>query len=108
MAGKQGLELLSRRKQALVAESDLNRLAVRLEFENLRTATSRFDGALAAARRFGPWLVPAASVAGLLAARFLRQRSGTLARATSLLRWVSPALALWRQFTGRGRQDIKP
>jgi hypothetical protein len=102
MAG-QRLEDLNRRKQALVVESDLNRLALRLEYEQLRAATAGLDGALATARRLGPWLLPAASVAGVLAVVLLRRGSGMVDKATSLLRWVSPALALWRQFGGRRR-----
>ena len=104
MAGRRGLEILNRRKQLLIAESDLNRLALRVEHENLRAATAYFDGAV---RGFGPWLVPAAAVAGLLAANVLRKRSGTLSKVASLLRWTSPALALWRHISGRGRENTE-
>jgi hypothetical protein len=96
---------LTRRKQALVAESDLNRVALRLEYERLRVATARLDGAMATARRLGPWLLPAVSVAGVFTARFLRKGSGAVGKVTSLLRWVAPALALWRRFGARRRAD---
>ena len=99
MAGRRGLEILNRRKQLLIAESDLNRLALRVEYGNLCAATACFDGAV---RRFGPWWVPAAAVVGLLAANLLRKQSGALSEVASLLRWASPALALWRHISGRG------
>jgi hypothetical protein len=105
MSERQGLENLSRRKQALVAESELNRLVLRVEYENLRAATADISGAVATARRFGPWLAPAALVGGLLAANFLRQRSGPLGALTTLLRWAPTALSLWRQFKGESGKE---
>jgi hypothetical protein len=103
MAEPAGLELLNRRKRTLLTESELNRLALRLELENLRAATAGFDGARAAAQRAGPWLVPAAAVVGLLAARFLPGRWGALGKLTSALGWLSPALALWRHWRQTAR-----
>ena len=106
MAGGQGLELLNRRKQALVAESDLNRLALRVDYENLRAGTAWLDGAWAVRRRIGPWLPPLATIAGLVAARFLRRHSGVWRQVLAAFSWVPTALAIWRQFSGSGRKDL--
>ena len=103
MAGRQKLELLSLRRQALLLESDLNRLVLRAEFEKLRAAMEDLDGALAAARRFGPWLVPATAVGGLLVARLFRKRFSASTALKCLLRWTPAALSLWRQFRSQQR-----
>jgi hypothetical protein len=105
MAERQGLELLSLRKQALIAESDLNRLVLRVECGNLRAATRDFHGALAIARRLGPWLVPATAVGGLLAGNLLRKRSGVSGVLTTLIGWAPTALSLWRQFQGAREKE---
>jgi hypothetical protein len=60
---------LKPRKQALLLESDLNRLVLRLAAEDIRHSAARLDSTLATARRFGPWLLPLVSVVGLFAGR---------------------------------------
>jgi hypothetical protein len=98
MAGRQGLEHLNQRKQALVLESDLNRMTLRVELENLRAATAPLDQAAATARRMAPWLLPLAPLAGLLAVHYLRRGSRPLNVLMSMLRWAAPVMALWRRF----------
>lgn len=71
MAGRGSLRHLSERKRALIVESDLNRLVLRLEMENLRTASGRLDKVTATVRRVGPWLLPAVSFLGLFAGKRL-------------------------------------
>jgi len=109
MAGRSGTEALSRRKQALIIESNLNRIALQIECENLRAATRPLHQVATVAHRMGPWLLPLAPLAGLLAARFLRKRSGLLDTAVSLLRSLPPVLALWHHFRRTsGGQDQGP
>lgn len=89
---------LMERRQALVAQSTLNRLALRLEVENLGAAAARLDRAAAIIRRFGPWLLALVSVGGLIAGRSLRGRRGKLASLMSLFRLAPPLLSLWRRY----------
>lgn len=111
MARGQGNGDLNERKQALIAESAVNRLALQLEVEHLRVAAARIDRAAEKVRRFGPWLLGLMSVGGLLVGRRVRvrpPRRGRLQIAISLLRWLSPLLALWRRSaTRRGRRPDK-
>ncbi len=109
MAGRSGTEALNQRKQALIVESNLNRIALQMECENLRAATRPLHQVAAVAGRMGPWLLPLAPLAGFLAAGFLRKRSGFLGTAASLLRSLPPVLALWQQFRRTtGDQDSGP
>ena len=98
MAGPPGHESLKWRKQALLLESDLNRVTLRLEYERLRAATARLDEAFTQARRFAPLLAPAAAIAGWLVGKRRRQHAGRWGRLVSLWRLVPSALAIWRQF----------
>lgn len=99
MAGRQGPEELMQRKAALIAESTLNRVALRLEWENICAAMERVDQAAATARRVLPWLLPLAPAAGwLLLGRKPRSKPGTKVQPLRLLlRWAPPALAMWRR-----------
>lgn len=93
MFGKQMIALQTR-KQALLLESDLNRLRLRAEFNNLQEST----GFVKNLRRFGSWasfLVPAA---GVIVALVLKRSS----MAGGLLRLVLAGapewIRLWRSF----------
>lgn len=85
---------LQLRKQALILESDLNRLALRAECQNLRSATGkfRFPGGKA------NWLLVAAPVAGFLATRWLRPRGAPANRWLSLAKWLPMAYSVWRGY----------
>ena len=109
MAGRSGTEALSQRKQALIVESNLNRIALQMEWQNLRAATKPLHQVAAVAHRMGPWLLPLAPLAGFLAAGFFRKRSGLLGKVTSLLSSLPPVLALWQQFhRPASNQDPRP
>ena len=92
------LDPLALRKQALILESDLNRLSLQTELRTLRSATTWASEATAAGRRLGPWLLLLAPVAGLLAIRRLRRPGSAIGRLISVLRWVQPLYSLWRGF----------
>jgi hypothetical protein len=87
MASIEPIGTLKQRKQALLIESDLNRLMLRLEVEQLRSSTTRLDAALDKARRVGPWLLPLFSALGIFAGRKARN-------ATSKRSWLSRGLRL--------------
>jgi len=85
---------LKRRKEALLVESDLNRLVLRLELENLRNSTSRVDTTLNTARRLGPWLLPLVSVVGMLAGRRARKGASRLGWIPIAVRYIPMLLRL--------------
>ena len=98
MVGGKAFRELSEHKKALVLESGLNRMVLRAEAENIRKATVQFDQALKSARQFSSWLVPALSVAGLLAGRSLGgERRGALRLLRPVLSLATTAWMLWRR-----------
>jgi hypothetical protein len=103
MAARQGLELLKQRKRELVAESDLNRLTLRLELENIHASTQRISRVVATGFRMGPWLLPLVSLIGLVAGRAARKRSQALISVATAARVLPRALSWWRRFAGRVR-----
>jgi hypothetical protein len=64
MAARGPFRHLSERKQALILESDLHRLVLRLEVENFQSAARQIDRTVTAARRVGPLLLSAVSLLG--------------------------------------------
>lgn len=108
MARGQGDGNLTERKQALVVESAANRLALQFEVESIRAAATRLDRAAEKLKRFGPWLLGLVSVGGLLVGRRMRLRPQRRSRwhsAISLLRWLSPLLALWQRHAADKRRQ---
>jgi hypothetical protein len=109
MVGPQGFEHLNQRKQALIAESALRRIELRLELETIRASTARLTSVLESALRFGPWVVPLASLLGVVLGRRVRRRPpapaparGSVLRSViRLARLIPTALSLWRRFAGR-------
>ena len=103
MAARQRLELLKQRKQALVAESELNRLTLRLELENIHASTRRISHVVATGFRMGPWLLPLVSLIGLIAGRAARKRSQALISVAAAARLLPRVLGWWRRFAGDSR-----
>jgi hypothetical protein len=88
MASIEPIQTLKQRKQALLIESDLNRLMLRIEVEHLRSSTARLDAGLAKVRHVVPWLLPFAAAVGLFTGRHARKTSSPrdwLGRALRLL-----------------------
>lgn len=87
---------LKQQKKALLVESDLNRLVLRLELEKIRSTASRVDSTLTAARKVGPWLLPLVSAVGFFAGRRARKVSASFS-------WIKMAiqyLPILLQFAG--------
>ena len=88
------------RKRALIVESDLNRLVLQLEVQNLRAAAERLDHAVDTVRQLSPWLLPALSlVAGIFKGRRRSQQS-TVNRASgfrAVLHLLPTLLGIWSQ-----------
>ena len=95
MSETQGLTALQLRKQALLLESDLNRLTLRAECKRLLTAAGWVQELR---RQIKPWalvLAPLAGVALVLGLRRSKSGAGLLAKALV----IAPSLIeLWRTF----------
>ena len=92
MFGKQ-MTALQTRKQALLLESDLNRLRLRAELSNLREST-RFGKNLLL--RFGSWTSLLIPVAGVIVTLVLRRSSVVGAILRKTLVSMPPLIRLWR------------
>lgn len=98
MVGGKAFRELNEQKKVLVLESELNRMLLRAEAENIRKATAQFDETLKSARQFSSWIVPVLSVAGLVAGRPPGgQRRGVLRLLRPVLSLATTAWVLWRR-----------
>jgi hypothetical protein len=107
MAGKE-MTALQLRKKALLLESDLNRLRLRADIEQLHEATDITRNLRNLGERIGPWIKTLAPLAGIMAAFSLRRRSseggGFFQKALAL----APVLIrLWRAFS-KPSKEPKP
>lgn len=98
MFGREAITELQLRKQALVIESDLNRLALQTEWQRVRAATDWISQAGQLVQKVNPWLAVLAPLLGVLTARTLQREGGVVGRVLGLLKWVRPLLALWQSF----------
>jgi len=97
--GRKELEQLDLAKQALVAESGLNRLAVKAELQNLHSATSWMNEATLWPRKLGPLLTLLAPLAGFLLARVSRHPDSWFNRIVAAAKWIGPLYALWQRIS---------
>jgi hypothetical protein len=95
MDRSQAIETVRLRKQALLVESHLNRLAFDAEWQNVRAAASWAREIAQTGRTLRPWLLLAAPLVGLLPGRGGLGSTGRLGRLLGLLRWVRPLLTVW-------------
>ncbi len=107
MFGRQILDDLEARKQALLLESGLNRLKLRSEWRQIRAATAWMSGPARACRQAGPWLLLLAPLAGFLAARNLRRAESIPAKLLRLARWIGPLYSLWKSLAP-AREKLRP
>jgi hypothetical protein len=103
LGGKE-LERLNAQKLALVAESDLNRLALQADVHNLYYAAGRLKDTLGWRGKITPLLLVLGPLAGLLFRRGAARPASWLSRAMTAAKWVSPLLSLWRGFAGGRRR----
>jgi len=103
MAGRETLGELALRKQALILESELNRLTLRAECQNVRAGIK----GLGAGNPSGWWWL-LAPVAGFFAIRMFRRPGSVLNRAVSLLQWLPQVWTLWKSFASASRVPKPP
>jgi len=98
MFGRQELNRLELRRRELVLRSSLNRLAIRVELQNVQTALQPAEQIVSKVRAARPWLLLLAPLAGILAARGGRNNGSGFSKVFGLLKWVRPLLEIWKQF----------
>lgn len=104
MLGRQELDQLSREKEALLAESNLNRAILNAELQNLRSGLGWVDGATRTSRQFAPLLLLLAPLAGFFLTRGVRRTDSWLKRAVAAVKWAGPLYKLWRSFSSARRE----
>ena len=104
MLGRQQIEQLRLQKQTLLVESSLNRHALISEMGALRSAFSSVSSAVLAPRRFAPFLLVLAPLAGFFAFRGARRPGSLITRVAKVVKWIGPAYSLWRSFSAGRKQ----
>jgi len=104
--GRKELIRLSLVKRTLVAESDLNRLVLRAEIQNLRDATAWLSEATRWPRKAGPLMLVLAPLAGFLLTKASRRPDSWLNRLTAAAKWIGPLYSLWKTFSA-GRKEAE-
>ena len=94
MAAIEAPPSLKERKRALLLESELNRLVLQLELENLRSVAVRTDTMLSRVSSYASWLMPVLSVLGILGG----PKPGKPAAGSNLLKLALGALPLALRF----------
>jgi len=105
MFGTQGLNELQLRKRALLLESELNRLAFRVESERLREVGSwanRLASVGSVIRSWTPLLGTVAGIAVMLGPRGRSSRFGKLSQA---ILFIKPLMEFWRTRIGRSKEQ---
>jgi hypothetical protein len=105
MVGREELKLLELRKQALVAQSDLNRLLLREDLRRLRSASSWMGEATRASRGLSPLLLLTAPLAGFLVAKASHRAGSWFSKVAGTASWVLPLYRLWKRVAVR-RKDM--
>jgi hypothetical protein len=98
MFGQEELKRLELRRRELVLRSTINRLAIKVELQNIQTSLLPAERIVSSVRAVRPWLLFLAPLAGIFAARSLRSRGSALSKAVGFLKWIQPLLGLWQQF----------
>jgi hypothetical protein len=95
---------LALEKQALVAESELNRLMFQVERQNLRSATAWVNEAARWPQKAGPLLLVLAPLAGFLLTRVYRRQDSWLKRVSAAAKWIGPLYTLWKSFSASRKE----
>ncbi len=104
MLGRQELDKLALERQALLAESSLNRLALQTEFQNLRSAAARVSEAARWPQKAGPLLLVLAPLAGFMLTRFARRPDSWFNRLAAAAKWIGPLYTLWKRLSAIRQQ----
>lgn len=89
---------LQLRKKALLLESDLNRLRLRAEIENLREAGDWTRHLHRLRQKLGPWAMVLAPLTGVAAALSFRRSSAGSSFLGKTLALAPALIQLWRTF----------
>ena len=103
MLGGKELDRLAAQKQALVAESDLNRLALQAELHHVCFAATQLKDMAGLRGKIAPLLLVLGPLAGLLLRRKAHQPASWLAKAMTAAKWVGPLYGLWKGFAAGRR-----
>ena len=98
MLGGEELKGLELRRRELVLRSTINRLTIRMELQHVQIALRPAERVVGLVRAARPWLLVLAPLAGIFAARSLRNNGSVFSKALGVLKWLQPLLALWKQF----------
>ena len=99
MFGRKELENFRLQKQALVLQSDLNRLTLQLEFQQLRSAAAWMTGVARAPRQLGTLWIVLAPLAGFFLVRRFRRPASWFNRLAAAAKWIGPLYKLWQGFS---------
>ena len=105
MAGKK-MTALELRKKALLLESDLNRLRLRAELQQLREATDLTQQLKHLPQRFGLWGKALVPLAGIVAAFGLRRAAARGGLVGTIVSMAPSVIRLWRAFSA-GFEETK-
>ena len=98
MLGGKELKGLELRRRELALRSAINRLAIRVELQNVQRALHPAERIASSVRAARPWLSVFAPLAGIFAARSLRNNGSGFSKVLGILKWIQPLLVLWKQF----------
>jgi len=98
MLGGKELKGLELRRRELVLRSAINRLEIMVEVQNVQIALRPAERIVSLVRAARPWLLLLAPLAGIFAARGLRNNGSGFSKVMGVLKWIQPLLALWKQF----------
>ena len=99
MFGRKELAKLALEKQALLAESGLHRLTIRMELQNLRSATAWVSEAARWPRKLSPLTILLAPLAGFLMTRVSRRPDSWLSGLVAAAKWIGPLYTMWKRFS---------
>jgi hypothetical protein len=105
MLGGKELAQLHQQKQALILQSNLNRLTLRVQCQDVSQAVAPLASIGGLLPKRSALTLIVAPVAGLLLARSLRGSASWFGRAASAAKWIFPLYELWKRLSARVARD---